>query len=223
MLCRQAAVLSLPVAALLASGCGRTFRMSVTQPNPLVKPLETLRESEAVIIVTGDMELNVPAGGDSSGGTIWKDAHYPLLNVARFTVVSRDRLRFHVQIMHKWEDWVDLGGWHAYLTDDQGHRYDPEEVDPSAAHHIVTTWDYDTRSTVKDRFGDVVWVNNDGWKHRNTLGTLSVFQGRGDFVFHHHDIFNSGTKRLTLHLERHGTAFEFTWRFADQVAMAQPR
>jgi hypothetical protein len=200
--------------ALAATGCTRTFNASVTQPNPLAQPLETLRESASVTIVTGDMELSVPTAVAQPGATLG-DGRYPLMNTARFTVVSRDRLRFHVQIEHKWEDWVDLGSWHASLTDDQGHSYKPEEVDPSSAHHIVQMWDIDQRSTVTDRFGDVVWVNNDGYKRRQPLASLSVFRGKGDFVFHHRDIFNPAIKRLTLHLERSGTAFEFTWRFAD--------
>ena len=211
------ALLVVSVAAVLVGGCHRTFRSSVTQPNPLTQPLETLRESEAVVIVTGDMELEVPRGGGSSGGGIWVNERYPLKNAAQFTVVSRDRLRFHVQIEHKWQDWADVSNWSAYLEDDRGNRYLPDEVDPRSGRHIVRMWDYEQRSAVRNRFGDIVHVNNDGHLRRQPFGSLSLFRGRGDFVFFHRNIFRPDVKRLTLHLERQGTTFEFTWRFSDEL------
>lgn len=213
-------ILLASAALALGAGCGRTFRSAVTQPNPLIQPLETLRESEEVVITTGDMELNVPAKGGGPGGSVLVEERYPLTNSARFTVVSRDRLRFHVQIEHKWQDWADVSTWNAYLVDDGGKRYDPADVDLISDRHVVQMWDYETRSTVSNSFGDITRVNNDGYKRRQTLGSLSVFRGRGDFVFHHRDIFHRNVKFLTLHLERNGTAFEFTWRFADDTSIA---
>src|SRR4029079_17369351 len=147
------------------------------------QPLETLRESEELIIVTGDMELNVPRGGSNSGGSVLVDDRYPLMNTARFTVISKDRLRFHIRLEHKWQEWTELSGWSAYLEDDQGRRYDPAEIDQRSDRHIVKMWDYERRSAVRDDFGDIVRVNNDGYKRRQTLGSLSVFRGQGDLVF----------------------------------------
>jgi hypothetical protein len=207
-----------------AGGCGRTFSSSVTQPNPLARPLETLRESEAIIIVTGDMELNVPRQDDqAAGGTIWVNKRYPLTNRAHFTVVSRDRLRFHVQIEHKWQEWADVSTWRATLVDNEGHRYRPDDVDMVDDRHITQMWDYESRSVAMNDFGDIVRVNNDGYKRRQPLATFSMFRGRGDFVFHHRNIMRSSVKSLTLHIERSGTAFEFTWHFADQVPRAVAR
>lgn len=212
-LCYRFGVLT--AALLIASGCTRTFAESVTQPNPLAAPLETLRESEEVVIVTGDMDLEMPRGGGASGGSVWVNQRYPLTNKAAFTVVSRDRLRFHVQLEHKWKEYTDVSTWKAYLVDDKGNRYHPEDIDQRRDRHIVKMWDYETRSTVRNRYGDIVYVNNDGHKRRQTLGNLSVFRGQGDFVFYKRDIFHPDVESLTLHIERDGTAFEFTWRFRD--------
>jgi hypothetical protein len=217
---RHHALLAALFAVAAAGGCGRTFKSQVTQPNPLTQPLDTLRVSEVIVIVTGDMELNVPAAGGASGGAAWVDQRYPLKNMAHFTVVSRDRLRFHVQIEHKWQDWADVSTWDAYLVDDTGRRYNPDDVDLTSDRVITKMWDYEQRSTVRNTFGDVVHVNNDGYKRRQALGSLSLFRGRGDFVFYHRDIFHPRVKSLTLHIERGGTAFEFTWRFADGAAIA---
>ena len=217
---RSSGVFGLVVGLAAVGGCSRTFHNQVTQPNPLTQPLETLRESEEVIIVTGDMELNVPAGGTNSGGSVLVDERYPLMNSARFTVVSRDRLRFHVQLEHKWQEWTDVHGWDAWLEDDQGRRFEPAETDQRSDKHIVRMWDFEQRSTVRNSFGDIVSVNNDGYKRRQTLGSLSVFRGRGDLVFYRKNIFNPKVKSLTLHMKRQGTIFEFKWRFSDGETVA---
>jgi hypothetical protein len=214
------ALLAALAALAAAGGCNRIFKSAVTQPNPLTQPLETLRESEVITIVTGDMELNVPADGSGSGGAAWVDQRYPLRNMAHFTVVSRDRLRFHVQIEHKWQEWADVSSWNAYVVDDQGRHYDPADIDLVSDRHITKMWDYEQRSTVVNSFGDVVAVNNDGYKRRQALGSMSLFRGRGDFVFHHRNIFSPALKSLTLHIERSGTVFEFTWRFHDDAVVA---
>ena len=166
------------------------------------------------------MELNVPAGGTNSGGSVLVDERYPLMNSARFTVVSRDRLRFHVQLEHKWQEWTDVHGWDAWLEDDQGRRFEPAETDQRSDKHIVRMWDFEQRSTVRNSFGDIVSVNNDGYKRRQTLGSLSVFRGRGDLVFYRKNIFNPKVKSLTLHMKRQGTIFEFKWRFSDGETVA---
>ena len=203
------------LAAVVTTGCSRTFRGNVVQPNPLLFPNETLRESEKVMIVTGDMELNLPHAVPTKDGGVEVSRRYPLKNAASFTVVSRDRLRFHVQIEHKWKEWADLETWKVYLVDDQGRRYKPEAVERARAKHLATMWDYEQRSVVRNRFGDVVGVRRDGHLRRMPLGSLSVFRGNGDYVFYSRDIFTPDIKHLTLVLERTTTAFAFTWRFAE--------
>lgn len=208
-------VLFVVVALMVSAACQKTFRGSVSQPNPLRVPNETLRSSEAVVIVTGDMELNMPRGVQADGETVYVHQRYPLNNMASFTVVSRDRLRFHVQIEHKWKEWADLATWDAYLIDDQGHRYVPEVLDSSKPMHVVSMWDYETRTMIRNHFNDVVGILRDGHRHRKALGSLSVFRGRGDFVFYARDIFTPDIKRLTLVIERNTLAFAFTWKFAE--------
>ena len=205
------------VAALSSAfGCTRTFEGGVTQPNPLASPTETLRESEPITIVTGDMELYMPRQDpNQQDGTLAHSDRYPLVNRASFTVVSRDRLRFHVQIEHKWQEYADLHTWHAWIVDDQGHKYSPEAIEGGKAKHVVSMWDREVRSVTRNKFGDIISIANDGYKRRQTLGSLSVFRGLGDFVFYSRDIFTPDVKRLTLVVERSGVAFTFTWKFDE--------
>ena len=216
------------VVGLGSAACSRTFHTTVVQPNPLVRPTETLRESEPAVIITGDMELNAPQTPEGSqahkentsvGAEIMHKHRYPLENRASFTMVSRDRLRFHVQLEHKWQEYADLKTWDVYLEDDQGHRYEPDSVEHAKTKLMVTMWDQEIRSVRKNMYGDIVAVNDDGWKRRQPLGSLSVFRGNADFVFYKRDLFTRDLRWVRLVVRRSGTAFQFTWSFEDdQVA-----
>lgn len=205
--------------ALGASGCARTFAAEVRQPNPLDAANETLRDSEPVVIVTGDMELEQPRDPEPTQRVaLARNKRYPLENVATFTLVSRDRLRFHLQIEHKWKEWADPTSWDVYMVDDQGHEYLPESVEHARTDHLVSMWDREQRTAQRNIYGDIVALNEDGWKRRQSLGSLSVFRGRADFVFYKRDLFRPDMRKMTLVVRRTEQAFKFTWRFADRVA-----
>jgi len=210
-----------------ALGCTRTFRAEAVQPNPMAMPTETLRSSEKVTIVTGDMELEAPdAPEPTKNATITRNHRYPLINQASFTIVSRDRLRFHVQIDHKWEEWADLKTWDVHLEDDQGHVWNPEAVEHAHTKLMSTMWDREQRTSVCSSAGrgptgaciSTIGVLDDGWKHRQTFGTLSVFRGNADFVFYQRDMMHADVRKLRLVVKRMGEAFEFSWKFRDAVA-----
>jgi len=222
------------VGALVVSvGCTRTFKGKVVQPNPLADPNETLRQSEKITIETGDMELDQPdPAGDSTHpgnqtGSIAHNHRYLLLNQASFTIVSRDRLRFHVQIDHKWQEWADLNTWEVVLEDDAGRHWTPESVEHARTKIMTTMWDREQRTAVcsgagRDGAGNCITVMgtlDDGWKRRQSLGALSVFRGKADFVFYQRDLFHANVHKLRLVLKRSGgVAFQFTWDFRDTVA-----
>lgn len=210
------------LACLGVAACSRTFSAEVVQPNPLVQPTETLRDSEEVTIVTGDMELNVPRPPEKTQRVaLLRHNRYALENVASFTLVSRDRLRFHVQLEHKWQEWADVSTWEVYLIDDMGRRYLPESVEHARTKHMVSMWDREQRSVQRNMYGDITAINEDGWRSRQTLGSLSVFRGTGDFVFYQRDLFTPDMRKLKLVVRRPGQAFEFGWNFDDNQVAAQ--
>ena len=215
---------------VLGFGCSRTFEAVAVQPNPLVHPTETLTTSEKVTIVTGDLDLETPAPPNSVGNASQvHNKRYPLINQASFSMVSRDRLRFHVQLDHKWEEWADPTQWNIELTDDRGHRWSPESTEHVRTRLMTTMWDRETRSAIcatpgpngRDGRGDciqTVGMADDGWRNRQALGNISVFRGNADFTFYQRDIMNPGVRWYRLKVSRTGQAFEFTWRFQDTVA-----
>ena len=216
---RGSRIFLLAVSFILATGCARTFRGTATQPNPLVKPTETLRHSEKITIITGDMELNTPEPPEATQRVaVVKNNRYPLYNQASFTIVSRDRLRFHVQIDHKWQEWADLNTWTVHLADDAGRRWVPESIEHAKTRIMTTMWDREQRTAVRKRFGDIVGIQDDGWRNRQTLGSLSVYRGKADFVFYQRDLFHANVRKLRLVVKRPGEAFEFTWNFQDTIA-----
>jgi len=224
----------LVVLAVGGLGCSRTFHAEAVQPNPVVAPTEVSRTSERITIVTGDMELeapDVPTPGKNpqvevAGAGVAHNHRYPLINQASFTMVSRDRLRFHVQIDHKWEDWANLTTWDVHLDDDKGHTWVPESVEHARTRLMTTMWDREQRTSVCSSTGrdptgaciSTVGMLNDGWKRRQTLGSLSVFRGNADFVFYQRDLMHAEIRKLRLVVKRPGEAFEFVWRFDDSVA-----
>jgi hypothetical protein len=192
----------------------------------LALPTETLRDSEQITIVRGDMDLEAPAPAEGPTASVAHNQRYPLYNQASFTLVSRDRLRFHVSIDHKWQEWADLTSWDVVLYDDQGRRWDPHAIEHARTKIITTMWDREQRTAICSSSGrdargncyNTVGYADDGWKRRQTLGSLSVFRGRADFVFYERDMFNPHIRQLRLVVSRPGEAFEFTWNFADRVA-----
>lgn len=211
--------LRLLVVVVALAGCSRTFKGTAVQPNPLVNQHETLRESEKITIVRGDMELEEPDPAKAAQrASLVHNHRYPLFNEAMFTMVSRDRLRFHVQVDHKWEEYADLKTWQVYLVDDKGRKWIPESVEHANTKIITRMWDREVRTARRNQYGDIVEINDDGYKNRQTLGSLSVYRGRADFVFYQRDLFSQNVRLLKLVVRRPGEAFEFTWRFQDSVA-----
>jgi len=210
---------ALVLGLVTVAGCSRTFSGEAVQPNPLARPNETLRSSERITIVRGDMELDAPdPAAASQRASVLHNHKYPLLNQASFTIVSRDRLRFHVQIDHKWQEWADLNSWTVSLEDDRGRKWIPESIEHARTKMITTMWDRELQTAQRNKFGDIVALNDDGWKRRQTLGSLSVFRGKADFVFYQRDLFHADVRKLRLVVRRPGEAFEFVWRFQDHVA-----
>ena len=225
--------------AIVLVACTRTFHGEAVQPNPVAQPLDTLRTSERITIVTGDVDLYAPRAVNSRyEAAPIVNGRWPLVNQASFTVVSRDRLRFHVQIDHKWEEWADLMKWHVDLVDDRGRHWVPESVDHARVHMITRMWDreqqiancnIDSRGAPQvDAKGDCLAPTRtgsttdqmSGYQHRQTLGSLSVFRGKADFVFYERNIFTAEVHWLKLTIKHGELVFEFMWKFEDSVASA---
>ncbi len=200
-----------------ASGCRHTFSGTAVQPNPLTLPGVSKRVSVPVLIVTGDKDIQYPEGQVTQQGMAWeRDKPYPLKNIAQFMVVSRDRLRFHVQLEHKWREYADIKNWSAYLVVDSSQEYEPAEIDTRTGSHTSKMWDYERRVVTKNSYGDITQINPlSGHYQRTALASFTLFRGKGDIVFYAHDIFTPEIKTLRLVLIHKAIVFEFEWHFDE--------
>src|SRR5262249_20290909 len=131
---------------------------------------------------------------------------------------------------HKWKEVADPTAWNVSLTDEAGHTYYPETKETRYNDMITQMWDREKRTARytlpsgdpqlqggDQLHGDVKSLNNDGYKDRQPLESVDVFQGSGDFAFHAKNLFNRTTHRLTLRMEKMGVVYEFTWNLVDLV------
>jgi hypothetical protein len=194
--------------ALLVSasvGCVKTLQVSTTQPNPVMDSAETLQEGRHLHIDVRDIDLP-------------KSFH--LRQSASFVMRSHDRLTFHVDLVHKWEEIADPKNWTVKLEDDHGHIYLPESEDDRSNDHVSQVWDMDKWMAIKNRYGDVVGAKNNPdceCQELSTLSSVDVYRGKGDFEFYSKDLMNRDVHWLRFTMRHDDLIYEFTWNFGDQA------
>jgi hypothetical protein len=175
------------------AACTHTREARAIQPFP-VRTQDAVPSSATLYIHERDMHLP------------WD---YQLRSSAQFTVVSRDRLRFHVGIVRYFEDEADTGGWTAWLVDENGEKYAPEEREVARVNRISVDW-----ALYPYTPGDGWCPNAQPCKSRIVPG-YQVYQGVADYMFHVDGLFTPARQKLTLVLRRGGMEFHYVWRFGD--------
>ena len=159
--------------------------MATAQPPLILGATLEARTSLPGTIFLGDMEL---------------PAMLRLANSVYFVAVSRDRLRFHVTLLHKWEEIADPSTWRAWIEDDQGRRSAPEGVDRRGL-RPVTTMVEPSRSSSASTL--------------QTLSAVTVYRGDGDYVFYRRDLLRKNLRWLMLVMVRPGYEYRYVWSFAE--------
>jgi len=174
-----AAVLLVPAACQR-----RAWRVDTTQPPLSLGTTLDARTSLTGTIALGDMDL---------------PRLLRLANSAYFVAVSRDRLRFHVTLLHKWEEIADPTGWRVWMEDDLGRRFEPEDVDGRGLRPITHVYDHGWAYSVNTR----------------PLYSITVFRGDGDYVFYRRDLLRKNVRWLMLVMQRPGSEYRYVWSFFD--------
>lgn len=156
---------------VLACGCTTRWVAQTSQPRLVLAGDQGARTSVPLTIDLRDMDTG----------------RFVLRNTAYYVVVSRDRLRFHVTLHHKWDDIADLATWTAYVEDAAGRRHYPEEM--SADVRPLLTWKRNGRTYVMHR---------------------PMYRGTADFTIYDRDLFDAGS-RVTLVLARPGLEYRYRW------------
>ena len=175
-----------------APGCHKAWHADTMTPPITFGANLDARTSLPAVILLRDMELP---------RTMW------LPNSVYFVAVSRDRVRFHVTLVHKWEDMTDPTRWRVWLEDDRGVRYAPAGVDRRVIKPITTMYDRGRRAAV----------------HLHPLYSITVYRGDGDYVFYRRDLVRSGMRSLTLVMQRPGYEYRYRWTFVDDALGEEER
>jgi hypothetical protein len=118
----------------------------------------------------------------------------PLMNSVYFVAVSKDRLRFHVTLHHKWEDMSDPTRWRVWIEDDRGNVYPANACDRRVVKAVTKTY-------------DPYWTG--------PLLSFTVYKGDGDYVFYRRDLVRKNMRWLTLVMKRPGYEYRYRWSFVE--------
>lgn len=166
-----------------AAGCNKAWHAeTMTPPIHFGTTLEA-RTSFPAVIATRDMEL-----------PRWVE----LPNSVYFVAVSRDRLRFHVTLHHKWEDMTDPRRWRVWIEDDTGRHDDPVGVDRRTVRSVSRNYE-----RPRGQWSAQVYQVN-------------MYKGDGDYVFHRHNLVRRDMRYLVLVMQRPGYEYRYRWSFVDE-------
>lgn len=185
---------------VVMAGCGHALEASTTQAYPTARQASEPRESAHLHVQIRDIDL---------------PRRVVLRQSAHFHVVSRDRVRFHLRLVHKWREVVDVTSWHATLKDDLGRSFAPEAKEQRSLRHVTRVWDTEPRIAPGAPPGEAARAVDESMRLRAPLESIDVFRGDGDVVFFAPDLLRGDLRRLTLAMSRSGVEYRFTWCFAD--------
>jgi hypothetical protein len=168
-----------------AAGCHKSWRADTTTPPITFGASQVTRTSLPAVILLRDRGL---------------PRTLPLTNSAYFFAVSKDRLRFHVTLIHTWEEMSDPARWRVWMEDDRGRVLRPAAFDRRVVKPVTTTYDQVNRANV---FVPGPFI------------TFTVYKGDGDYVFYRRDLVRKGMRSLTLVMQRPGYEFRYRWSFVD--------
>ncbi len=197
-------LIALSLAGSFLAGCyQKTWQSAVTQPK-LVLGSDVQRTSYPLVIKMGDMDLpqfcrSLVLDKELKRTIRVSCRDMDLLNTAYFVIVSRDRMRFHVTLHHKWESMSDPTTWQVWIEDEVGTRFYPQGVDRRNVRPVTQMWGTDSGN------GSLP----------PPLYALTIWRGDGDYVFYREGLFRRDMKRLALVMRRPGYTYRYVWSFVE--------
>lgn len=180
---------------LFICGCHQTFKVKTIQMNPvyyLGNP-EILNISQKLPIIRGNMSIG----------------HFKMVSYANFVIISRDRIRFNVELTNVWRDLSRVCEWESkvYIDDVE---YVPE-CDKGGIKMYTKTWDQEHRRVKRNHFGEIVYV--EPYERNPTpLDTITIHVGKGYLNFYKRDMLTKTTKKIALKLRKKNVTYWFVWK-----------
>ena len=196
----RTAVLGLALAlAPAAAGCGVQIREAhAHEPNPRLSlgSSSTLPASTKLYVYQRDNNFERPRD-------------YQLRNWAQFTVVSPDRVRFHVGVVKMEEEEAETSRWKVWLEDDAGHRWQPVEREMPRVTRVQISWGlfpYDPNNTS--------WCKQPPCLSRIMPG-YTAYVGQAEYMFKDPSILAPDRKQVSLVVQHGSVAYKYTWTFGE--------
>lgn len=205
----------------LGAGCNTTWRSKSVQPTLTLGHGDMARTSLTNEILVRDMELS---------------RRVFLANSAYFVAVSKDRLRFHVRLVHKWKSIADPARWRVWIEDDHGNKFYPEGIDgrylTRATEFEIVPHNY---YVIAFKIGGLSRTNSNPIWRLSEVGCprdvivcqvqrlppeVTVWRGDGDYTFYRRDIFAATSRQLTLVMSRFGYTYRYSWKFVPDPELA---
>jgi len=203
---------------LLLAGCAtQTREARAIQPNPVraLGSTDELAVSEPLYVYTRDSPtyqdglmgapgraaaLRQESAIDTSGPI---PRYWQFRSSARFAIINRDRIRFHLAVVRHDEREADTRHWKVWLEDETGRKLLPASREVAQMDRLQLPW-------------SMYWDfnNNRYWKQRELPG-WDAYQGRADYVFNAPALMTKERQWLALVAENGGYQMRFTWTFDD--------
>jgi hypothetical protein len=206
------------VILLLLTGCATQIREArAVQPNPVqsLGSADQLAVSEPLYVFTRDSTeyrdaltaapgrasaIRQESGIDTSGPI---PRYWQFRSGARFAVINRDRVRFHLAVARHDEREADTRNWKVWLEDESGRKLLPSSREVAQMDRLQLPW---------SMYFD--FANNRYWKQREVPG-WDAYQGRADYVFNAPGLLDKERQWLALVAEKGGYQMRFTWKFDE--------
>jgi hypothetical protein len=134
---------------------------------------------------------------------------YQLRDSARFVLVDRERIRFHVGRAAYDQSDADTKGWTVWLEDDSGRQLLPESREGGKINRISVSW-----KLYPWRPGGDAWCREPPCYLRlEPEQVFQIFEGQADYVFHDKSIIGPDRRELSLVMRRGRDELRYTWRF----------
>jgi hypothetical protein len=181
---------------VLLAGCGVQIReASAVQPNPAaaLHSVDEIAESVRLYIYQRDLHMS---------------RDYQFRNWAQFVVVTRDRLRFHVGVVRRFEDDASTANWDVWLEDANGHRIAVGEREVPRVNRVSIGWRlyrYDPADP---------WCREAPCVQRlEPAHVFDVYEGSADYVFRGPELAAATADGMTLVMRRGGLEYRYAWKF----------
>jgi hypothetical protein len=193
---------------LAVAGCSITTREArAIMPHPTRSPPVGVEADQ--LAHTDDLPASVPLYIYQRNYQLRRD--YQLRNSARFVVVNRDRLRFHVGMVGYEDDTADTSSWTVWLEDETGRHLAPESRDVGKLNRIVVSWRLYPYPP-----GGTAWCREPPCFSRlEPNQVFEVYEGTADYSFSDPGLGTAKHQLVSLVLRKGRDEYRYTWRFGD--------